>query len=93
MHTEAMALTPVRLQKACEAAREHFPTEVIQQPCDSGETCLELWQEEDKLDELYLDQDMLEVFINLEACYRQQGINDSAVHAFRQLSDSGYAGR
>lgn len=82
-------MTFVRLQQACNAAREHFPIKVIQQPCDSGAACLELWQENDKVDELYLDQDMLEVFINLEACYRQQGINDSAVHAFRQLSESG----
>lgn len=88
-----MALIPARLQQACDADRAPFPCEVIQQPCDSGATCLELWQEDDKVDELYLDQDMLEVFINLEACYRQQGINDSAVHAFRQLSDSGDAGR
>ncbi|WP_133241031.1 hypothetical protein [Kushneria phyllosphaerae] len=88
-----MALTPVRLQRAFDTAREHFPSEVVQQPCDSGATCLELWQGGDKVDELYLDQDMLEVFINIEACYRQQGISDSAVHAFRQLNSTREAGR
>ncbi|ART61707.1 hypothetical protein B9H00_00385 [Kushneria marisflavi] len=84
-----MALIPVSLQQACDAASESFSGEVIQQPCDSGAMWLELWQHGHKMDELYLDQDMLEVFINLEAYYRQQGIDNSAVYAFQKLSDAG----
>ncbi|GHC19985.1 hypothetical protein GCM10010082_09730 [Kushneria pakistanensis] len=62
---------------------------MVQQSCDSSATCLELWQDGHKLDELYLGDEMFEVFINLEAAWRQQGISDSAVHAFRQLACAG----
>ena len=84
-----MALIPVSLEQACNAASKPFPGEVIQQFRDSGAMCLELWQQGQKMDELFLDPDMLEVFINLEAHYRQQGIEDSAVRAFQRLSDTG----
>ncbi len=82
-------MIPLRLQQAFDTAREHSPGEVIQQPLESGETCLELWQDGYRIEALHLDEDMLEAFINLEACYRQQGASDSAVRAFLQLTQSG----
>lgn len=85
-------MIPVRLQQASEAAHDHISREVVQQPLETGAICLELREDGCKVDELYLSDDMLEVFINLEACYRQQGMSDSTVRAFRQLSHSGKSG-
>ncbi len=82
-------MIPVRLQQVPDIDHEQAAVEVVQQPCDSGETCLELWQDGCKVDECHLCDEMFEVFINLEAAYRQQGIDDSAVRAFRQLASAG----
>ncbi|WP_456267257.1 hypothetical protein M1D97_08180 [Kushneria sp. AK178] len=86
-------MTSVRLQQTADAARDRTSCEVIQQPCESGEPCLELWKDGCRVESLYLSDEMMELFINLEASYRQQGMTDSAVRAFQQLSDIEGSGR
>lgn len=55
---------------------------------ESHAACLELQENGRCVATLCLESDMLEVFLDIEASYRQQGVENSAVMAFRQLSQS-----
>ncbi|MFC0338664.1 hypothetical protein SAMN05421848_0179 [Kushneria avicenniae] len=81
-------MASARSRQASDAAHDDTVLEVIQVPCESHAACLELRENGHGVATLCLEADMLEVFLDLEAAYRQQGLGDSAIMAFRQLSQS-----